>query len=215
MTSKKKLTIAIVSLCILLIVATTSVVLILAAINATVKSGITVRYTAHNVDATVGISYKITGQDSVTMYVDQEKTVSLIEFSPSEDSGVEKAFQPTGEIDIGPTDKIVFTMVVENRHSTDLLYLDTTMLNAGFTALSNMMVDSGVYTSPLADPENEEKYQIGSNAPGFISGSGGVYTVQPSSKIYCYLRFWVVEDTQDALVEGLFPFGLSSYYVSD
>ncbi|MBQ3047730.1 MAG: hypothetical protein IJD48_01800 [Clostridia bacterium] len=209
MTSKRKFTIAGLAFFLVFVFAVGSLALIMAALNATVSSGIVISYSAKNIDAAVSISYKITDQDPVTMYVDEQRTESVIEFYPDEESGVTKSFQPTGNIEIGPTDKIVFTMIVTNRSSVNDLYLDTSMLNGGFSTLTNMSVESGLSHYSLFDPETEELL-VGEDVEGFIPNSGGVYTIEPTKTLYCYLRFYVRNDIEDARVEAEFPFYLSS-----
>jgi len=211
MTSKKKLTITIIALLLVLIVAVMSIVLIMAALNATVKSGITIKYTAHNVDAEVTITYKITGQEKVSIYTDVEKTNNILEFDPTEKSGIEKSFQPTGEIKIGPTDTIYFEMAVTNRYATDVMYVDCSKMDEGVQAMYNIRYTSGASNTQLVDPETAI-YKAEEEVEGFVPGSDLVYAVQPTKTIYFYARFRVDDDTKDSLYDADFPIILTSSY---
>ena len=212
MTSKKKLTIAIVSLSLVLFVVIASLVLVFAALNATVKSGITIKYTAKNVDAIVTISYKITGQEEVALYADAERTITALEFSPTDKTGIEKSFQPTGEINIGPTDKIVFTMAITNRHTTDNLYYDVNNLREDYLQRENVYINIGISHTKLANPETDQ-FLSGDDVDGYIFNDGrDIYTIKPSSTIYCYFRVSIINDVLDAILDAEFDFLLSSTY---
>jgi len=197
MTSKKKLTIALVSLVLVLVVAIMSVVLIMAALNATVKSGITIKYTAYNVDAEVKATYQISNQEEINIYTDAEKTNNVIGFEATEKSGVEKAFQPTGNIEIGPTDRIVFHYTVTNLDDSQNLYVT---LSHEMVQLENVDPVAHGGVGALSDKWNE----------GLYDGLHDYYTVAPNQTFNLYMLFWVVEDTQDAVVDGTVNFVLST-----
>lgn len=196
MSSKKKLIIAIAALCIVLIVSVTSVVLILAALNTTAKSGIKIKYTAYNVDATVTATYQISDQSEVNIYTDTAKTNPTIEFAKTDATGIEKSFQPTGDIEIGPTDKIVFHYVITNLDSVNNLYFS---LVPDFTAMENFEPIAHGSATPLVDKMDIDSYE----------GIEETYTIAPNQAFNMYLIFWVMEDTQDAIFEGTMDFVLT------
>jgi len=198
MASKKKLIIAIVSLCFVLTVAITSIVLVLAALNATVKSGITIKYTAYNVNATVTATYKVTGQEEVVVYTDSGNTNSTLKFNSSDKTGVEKTFQPTGSIDIGPTDYLIFHYKFTNDDNLAPMYI--TSFEFADNVLMNIDADCTFVSTELADPETAE----------YEYPDAEYITVQPGETLHGYFRFWIYNDVEDAYLDGNMIFELSS-----
>jgi len=194
MTQKKKMTLAIVALVAVLLIAVTSVVLIMAALNATVKSNITISYTAYNVDASVEATYQVSGQEAVTIYTDAEKTDSVLEFATSEASGIEKSFQPTEEIKIEAEDTVVIHYIIKNTDTTG---------NTDFKVSLNETVNQS---------ENiKYEYCITTDATGeltYVDEWTDVEAVAYNQPLHVFVRVSILEDTQNAKFDGSFSFKL-------
>jgi len=201
MTSKKKLIIAITSLSLVAFVAVISIVLVLAALNATVTSGITIKYTAYNIDAEIYGAYISTGWDrEENLYVDEAKTKTMLEFNPTEKSGIEKSFQPTGDVELGPNEKFIILYMIKNRDQTNPLYL---VPESNFLELENFDIEMHISSTQLSDPIEGEYNNI--DLPE--------YTIAPNGYLYVYIRAAVEKDTVDAVFDCDIGYVLSSHSI--
>lgn len=201
MKSKKKLVFAVTSLCFVLLISIFSVGFIMAAINVAAKSGITVSYNAYNVDATATGFYFVSGKDKVDLYTDEAQTNTLVEFSPDEETGIEKSFQPTGEIDLAGAKPVYFHYTLTNRSSEEPIYM---YLYTEINAMTNLNVYGEANTVDFAQNQLESKTSWG----GLPEGK--VYEIPSNGVLHIYLKFFVLDDTVDAYAEGGVAFTLSS-----
>lgn len=201
MTSKKKLIIAITSLSLVAFVAVISIVLVLAALNATVTSGITIKYTAYNIDAEIQGAYTSTGwYRAKNLYVDEAKTKTTLEFNPTEKSGIEKSFQPTDDVELGPNEKFIILYVIRNRDQTNPLYL---VSESNFLELENFDIEMHISSTELSDPIEEEYNNI--DLPE--------HTIAPNGYLYVYIRAAIEKDTVDAVFNCDIGYVLSSHSI--
>ncbi|MBQ3047732.1 MAG: hypothetical protein IJD48_01810 [Clostridia bacterium] len=195
MTQKKKITMAVVALVAVLLIAVTSVVLILAALNATVSSNITISYTAYNVDASITASYQVSDGAVETIYVDAEKTESTLVFETTDETGVTKAFQPSGSIEIGPEDVVVVHYVITNTDDTGVTDFSVS-LEENVESI-NMKYEYCVTTDTASELTYSDTWT-------------DVEAVENGTPLHVYVRVSILEDTQNATFDGTFNFTLTS-----
>jgi hypothetical protein len=160
MSTKKKLTITIASLCVAVLAVVGITVGVLAAKNATVTNPINVGYTATEVSAKVSATYKLANDTEATAMTTSDGKTE-IEFNGEEADTTATGSLTASDISLASNNKsVVFTYTIENTGDEDFtatLTIPTTKVNVNIAyALDGTETDSLTFTVKGTKNNNTE-----------------------------------------------------------
>ncbi|MBQ3047734.1 MAG: hypothetical protein IJD48_01820 [Clostridia bacterium] len=202
MNARRRLFFAVTLLCFILLLSASSVGVVMATLNAQAKQGIFANYSGYDISASVSGCYFIENGEAKTLYADAEKNKKTIEFDAEEEDGVEKSFEHTGEIELNGARSIYFHYQITNKNkqnSSIYLYADIQL-----NELSNM----GYYLDISTEKLSQKKLQ---NKEDWSDALTGIpFEIKAKETAHIYLKFFVLEDTQNAYTDGNVLFVMTS-----
>lgn len=206
MSTRKKLIISMVSLAVILLVATISIIAVFAALNTNVTSSFNISYTAQGVEATIKANYRVAtiGESSAgdyTVLKAKSTQESQIIFAGTETEEAEKTkvFEDLAEQSITKTQYFVFKYEITNDSADVNMTVAYNIQASGTPKNFNVYYAYTTETTDLSaglDVENLD-------TSGVFSSTFTTQTIEKGQTGFIYVVFTIENTDKNATFEGI------------